>query len=223
MSSDPPPEAPGRRPKARPGPPSGKRAQNRRERERALRDAGVRLFLERGIEAVTVDDLARAAGMAKGNFYRYSQDKTDLVAAIMAEVGSEVRAALGACAEAVEQAHDPAVLTRAYEALAAALAAAMLGHLPAVRLYLQERRAPDVGARGPICRLAEEVEDGAIRLTEVAVDHGLLRVPDPRISALAVVGAVEELALAVVQGRLTAPPQEIGATLIHLVLSGLRG
>ena len=91
-----------------------------------------------------------------------------------------------------------------------------------LRLYLQESRAPAAGARAPIRALADRVRQRSIDLTEVAVDHGLLRIPDPRISALAVVGAVETLGWAVLSGHLDAPRHEIAGTLISLVLSGIR-
>jgi hypothetical protein len=91
-----------------------------------------------------------------------------------------------------------------------------------ILLYLQESRAPAVGARVPIVELAEELAAGSIRLTKVACDHGLLRVQDPRVSALAVVGAVERLALAVMRGKLETSPTEISQTLIQLVLDGIR-
>src|SRR5210317_2345369 len=62
-------------PVERPGAVGGKRDLNRRQRVQDLIDAGLSLFLERGIEAVTIDEVARKAGMAKGNFYRYFRDK----------------------------------------------------------------------------------------------------------------------------------------------------
>ena len=47
-------------------------------------------------------------------------------------------------------------------------------------------------------------------------------VSDPRVSALAVVGAVEALALAVVRDRLDAPPEEIARIVISMVMDGIR-
>ena len=78
--------------------PEGKRARNRRERTEALVNAGLELFLERGVEVVTIDELAKAAGMAKGNFYRYFDDKRALVDAILAPIASDVRTAMRRCA-----------------------------------------------------------------------------------------------------------------------------
>lgn len=216
------PLPPGRKPKERPGPPGGKRDLNRRRRIEQLSQAGLTLFLERGVDAVTIDDIAREAGTAKGNFYRYFTDKQNLVQQILEPVEDTLRAAFDRCEDALEDAHDDASLFAAYQLLAVGLIPLALGHGDIVRLYLQNTRAPASGARAPLRSLADEVRGRAVDLTEFAVDHGLLRIPDPRISALAVVGAVEQLTFSVLDGELDAPPDRIAGTLISLVLSGIR-
>ena len=69
----------------RPGPPGGVRDTNRLKKSQAIRDAALLLFLERGIEGVSVDDIMKAAKMAKGSFYRYFADQTALVDDLMAQ------------------------------------------------------------------------------------------------------------------------------------------
>ena len=51
-------------------------------RRRDLMDAGERILVRKGIAATTVDDVTRAAGVAKGTFYLYFPSKEDLVAAL---------------------------------------------------------------------------------------------------------------------------------------------
>jgi len=213
----------GKLPPERPGQPGGKRDRNRRRRIAQLREAGLALFLERGVEPVTIDDIAREAGTAKGNFYRYFEDKADLVAGIMEPAEVAMRESLDRCEAMLEEAHDEPSLFAAYQSLAVGLIPLALGEPDVVRLYLQDSRAPAAGARAPIRAIADDVRTRAVHLTEVATDAGLLRIPDPRISALAVVGAVEQLAWSLLSGQLDAPPDEIGKTLISLVLDGIRG
>lgn len=224
-NDDPRPELPKpeRLPAERPGQPGGKRDRNRKARTEALASAGLRLFLERGVDAVTIDDIAKEAGTAKGNFYRYFTDKGDLVQGILDPLGTRVREAMERCEEALEEADDDASLFRAYQALALTLIPVTVQHPDVVRLYLQESRAPSAGARAPIRALADEIRERAIDLTEFAVEHQLLRIPDSRVSALAVIGAVEQLAFTVLSGELELPPDQIAGTLISLVLSGIRG
>src|SRR5258706_153478 len=69
------PTPPAGAPLERPGPEGGARDSNRRERIRSLLTAGLSLFLEEGIERVTIDQIAERAEMAKGGFYRYFRDK----------------------------------------------------------------------------------------------------------------------------------------------------
>jgi AcrR family transcriptional regulator len=55
-------------------------APQRSERTRAaIREAANRLFLERGVDATTVDAICAAAGISKGTFYLYFHRKEDLL------------------------------------------------------------------------------------------------------------------------------------------------
>jgi AcrR family transcriptional regulator len=209
-------------PAERPGPAGGKRDRNRRAKVAAISTAALELFLTEGIEVVTIDRIAQAAGVAKGSFYRYFGDKTDLVDALFSVLAPTVREAFERCAAALEAASGPADLAPAYEALAVSLAEAFLEHPGLVRLYLQESRAPAVGARAPVRALADEIAARAIQLTEAAHAHGLLRPIDPRVTSLTVVGAVERLLFDVLVAQQALDPVTVAEGLITLVLDGIR-
>jgi hypothetical protein len=59
-------------------------------------------------------------------------------------------------------------------------------------------------------------------LSQLAADQNLVVVSDPRVSALAVLGAVEALALASVRNQIQMDPVETTKGLISIVLEGLR-
>jgi AcrR family transcriptional regulator len=206
----------------RPGAFGGKRDVNRRKRVQDLIDSGLSLFLERGIEAVTIDEVAREAGMAKGNFYRYFRDKADLVEAVIEPVASTTREAIQACDEDLRQANGRDDAVAAYGQLGNRLIGALSMYPDAMCLYLQERRAPATTARQAISDLATELDDRAMTLSQVAVDRNLVVVSDPRVSAVAVLGAVEALALASVRKQVKMDPIETTKSLISIVLEGLR-
>ena len=206
----------------RPGAVGGKRDLNRRKRVQDLIDAGLSLFLERGIEAVTIDEVAREAGMAKGNFYRYFRDKADLVEAVVEPVASTTRAALEQCHTQLNEANGYDEVVTAYGALGNRLMGALAMHPDAMCLYLQERRAPATTARQAISDLAKELDDRAVVLSKAAADREFVSVSDPRISALAVLGAVEALALASVRNQVQLDPVETTKRLVSIVLEGLR-
>ena len=206
---------------SRPGLPGGRRDENRKARTEALGKAALALFLERGIEAVTIDEIARSAGVAKGSFYRYFDDKAALVAWLVDPVARQMRDAFARTEARLSAAKDRAGAYTAYQELALALVPLAIFHFDVVRLYLQESRAPSRGARAPIAALVQTVDEGSVRLSQVAVDHGLVAVDDPRITAFATVGAIEQLAMSVLRGRLDASPPEIVSTLIRMILDGV--
>jgi AcrR family transcriptional regulator len=209
-------------PVERPGAFGGKRDINRRKRVQDLIEAGLSLFLERGIEAVTIDEVAREAGMAKGNFYRYFRDKADLVEAVIEPVASSTREAVQACDDRLREADGRDDAVAAYGELGNRLIGALAMHPDAMCLYLQERRAPATTARQAISDLATDLDDRAMALSQVAADRQLVAISDPRVSAIAVLGAVEALALASVRNQVQMDPIETTKSLISIVLEGLQ-
>lgn len=209
-------------PGKRPGKAGGKRDENRRRRSETLAQAALELFLERGIEDVTIDEIAERAGTAKGNFYRYFDDKAQLVEALVVPMANLVRKAMRSCAVDLGKSKTPDDVSEAYGKLAATLGMAALEHRDVVRLYLQEHRGPATEARAALRKLEADMTSAAFRLSEAAVKHGVVEVADPRISALAVVGAVEHIALLILRGDLDLSIVDVAGTLIRMVLDGLR-
>lgn len=215
-----PPQLPGERP----GPIGGKRDQNRRARTQSLLDAAQRLFLEHGIESVSIDDITREASVAKGSFYRYFHDKEDLVRAAFEPGRTRV---LGAFTRAERKLRDMGTTStdrvrRAYTRLGRELAAALMSEPEVTRLYLQESRAPAVHARVPIRELEREIAAAALRLSELAFSHGLLRRVPPQVSTLAVIGATERMLHAYFSGDLKIEPTVALQGLVSIVLDGMR-
>ena len=211
-----------RKKQLRPGPEGGVRDTNRRERSKVLCDAGLRLFLVHGIDGVTIDDITSEAGVAKGSFYRYFDDKAALVDALLAPVRGELLGGLATCARALEAARNVEAMFDAYRAVARLLAGAVLTHSGVVRLYLQESRGAPSGARSKISELSDQIAKQAILVTRKAHTHKLLRPVHPAVSALAVVGAVERLLLAVLREEDVGNPLEIPDALTSIILDGLR-
>jgi AcrR family transcriptional regulator len=69
------------------------RADAARNRRRVL-DAAAVLFAERGVDAVSMDDVVAAAGVGKGTLYRRFGDKSGLAAAVLDEKERELQAAI---------------------------------------------------------------------------------------------------------------------------------
>lgn len=76
--------------------PEGLRARKRRQTGERISHAAMTLFLERGFEATTVDDIAAAADVSKRGFFDYFPTKEDVVAAWQDEFGERLAAAVSA-------------------------------------------------------------------------------------------------------------------------------
>ena len=74
-------------------PPGRRRATSRQE----LEAAAFRLFAERGFEATTVEDIARAAGIGRRTFFRYFPSKNDVPWGAFEDELQQMRAQLKAC------------------------------------------------------------------------------------------------------------------------------
>lgn len=68
----------------------GKRLNKQIAKNNQLLDAAYQLFLEQGFESVSIQEIADRAGVAKGTFYLYFQDKEDLRRHIIAKKSNEL-------------------------------------------------------------------------------------------------------------------------------------
>jgi AcrR family transcriptional regulator len=81
----------------------------RRDRTRlALIRAGQKLFSERPIDVVSIDDIVQAADVGRGSFYNHFTDKDEFEREIVAEARREMETAIGA---ATASEPDPALRT----------------------------------------------------------------------------------------------------------------
>ena len=88
-------------------PTAARRQREREARKEAILKAASDLFVARGIEATTVDDIARACDLAKGTVYRYFTSKDEIAFTLLLEDSetllAALRAALDPARPAVEQ------------------------------------------------------------------------------------------------------------------------
>jgi len=208
--------------KRRPGPPGGARDQNRQTKQRALQDAALMLFLERGIEATSIDDITRGARMAKAGFYRYFKDKAALVEALFEPVFQRFEKALLTCSKALETADDRTAMFEAYREVGGTIALLVIEYPGQLRLYLQESRGAAGESQKKVVEFAARVSAFAVEITKKAHRHGILRPIHATVSAYAVVGAAERLLLAVLKDEDVGNPLEIPEQLTSLILDGLR-
>jgi AcrR family transcriptional regulator len=214
--------APKSKPAPRPGQPGGVRDLNRQAKVKALQDAALLLFLQNGVEGVSVDDITQAAGVAKGSFYRYFEDQAALVESLVAPVRTLMLDAMSEVDQVLETAKERTLQFDAYKKIGSVLATLLMEHPGTVKLYLQECRAPAVGARKPLVELSEKIAKSAITMTVRAQKLGIFKPFPPAVSALTVVGASERLILGVLQEEeALGNPLEIPNALVKLIFDGI--
>lgn len=72
----------------------GLRARKRRETMERITQAGIRLFLDRGYEATTLDDIAGAAAISRRSFFNYFSSKDDILISLQSGMGSMIANAI---------------------------------------------------------------------------------------------------------------------------------
>jgi AcrR family transcriptional regulator len=70
-------------------PVESRRERNKADRRRRIFDAAMRLFVERGFEVVTVEQIAAAADAGKGTFFNYFPTKTHVLLEYHARIARE--------------------------------------------------------------------------------------------------------------------------------------
>jgi AcrR family transcriptional regulator len=63
----------------------------------AIWDAAIDLFVDKGFDETTVDDIAAAAGVSRRSFFRYFASKGDLMGQGIVEYGTALSELIGAC------------------------------------------------------------------------------------------------------------------------------
>ncbi len=152
------------------------------ERKQQLLDCAARLFAERGYADTRVIDIVRAAGVAKGLFYWYFENKEQLFQELADDIRMRLRRSQG---EAIDPAADPLTRLRQGAEASVRFMAINAPFFSLLEVENIDRRFVDVLRQGTevhVADVATHIRDGIAR--------GLIRVDDPTLLARGVVGIV---------------------------------
>lgn len=198
----------------------GKREDNKARKRADLEQEALNLFLCQGFAATSVEQVAAAAGVARGTFYLYFDDKESLFRELAAQVLDPATDALLAAQEALAASESVESAQAAYLQLGVALAEAIRDNPLVAKLYYREQRNP--GPVGDWLRSRSGQLDRFVEaLVAALMDRGLLRPAPPRTVALAILGAVDRLTYAWLEGADLGEPELITGEVVRLFAQGL--
>jgi AcrR family transcriptional regulator len=178
------------------------------ERKQQLLDAAARLFAEQGYAATRVVDIVEAAGVAKGLFYWYFENKE----ALFRELASEIRRRLRRQQAAAIDDSAPA-LVRILQGTVASVVF-MAENAPFFSLLeVEGRNVSDVLRQGT----EQHLQDISVLILDGQRDGTVTQDEPAELLALAVVGTVGQFSHFHRTGRIDLPLAELSGYVARLV------
>ncbi len=188
------------------------------ERRAQLIEAAGRVFAQKGYHAATVDDITRAASVAKGTYYLYFQEKREIFyevirgfLALIKAIGSSVTAAArdgGFVAQAERAAHE---LMRVF-----------LDNRELARLAYRESMGLDPELETLVRGFYREIAEIEAANVRLGIELGLFRPVDPLLVAYTHIGMVERVLLELLEDPAALPaPDTIVKEMVSLAFEGL--
>lgn len=184
---------------------SAKRMQDRRD---SILAAAKQVFAEKGFEATSIADIARAAGISDGLAYRYFQGKRDLLNEVLRAFYDRTMLDLEVIAS-----RDAPFETRLHDIIHRHLFA-FVADADLCRLFISEVRTASDYQGSPVHELNRRYTSILVRIIEAGVANGEVRGDiDIRLVRDVIFGAIEHRSWAAVNGR----PLDVDATARNLV------
>ncbi len=184
-----------------------KRSERTERTRAALIAAGRRLFCERPVDAVAIDDIVQAAEVSKGSFYNHFEDRDALVRAVTGDVRARVEAAVArANADVEDPAHRMA---------------------RAVCVYLRyalddpERAGVLVRIYSGHVSLSTPLNQGLVKDVSQGIAAGRFQVPTTESAVLLVMGVAQLSLIRIVQEPIQSVAVSLAQQMCALLLRGL--
>ncbi len=188
------------------------------ERRLQLVQAAQEVFAQRGYHAATVDDITRAAGVAKGTFYLYFQEKRE----IYYEVIRAFLQLIKDIGRSVALAPRGADFYSRCEHAANELMKVFVDNREMARLAYRESMGLDPELERLIRTFYREIAEVEASNIRVGIELGVFRQVDPLLVAYAHIGMVERVLLAMLEEDSGLPaPEAIVKEIMAIAFQGL--
>jgi AcrR family transcriptional regulator len=191
------------------------------ERRQQLLEAARTLFAEKGYHDTTVDDITRAADVAKGTFYLYFSEKREIYLEV-------IRSFLTVIKEFVDlvtaQTPSPVEYFEKVRSGAVGLLEMLQQNRELARLAYREALGVDEELTAMLRRFYREIAEAEVRNLELAMQLGMVRRCHPLVVAYMHLGLVERVVLEMLERPDDFPPaQQIVDELLRTGYEGIRG
>jgi len=179
-------------------------------------------FAERGYHETTVEDITRAAGVAKGTFYLYFEEKREIFLAIIRDLLDTIKA-IGVGIRAATPGEHPLAFIERTEDAALKLMEIFQDNRALARLAYRESMGMDPALEAMLREFYRDTAEVDARNIRAAQQLGILRDCDPMLAAYAHIGMIERVLLTMLEApELFPEPKELIRQMIRLAYEGLR-
>jgi len=189
-----------------------------RDNQARILQAALSVFSQQGFQRARLEEIARAAGVAKGTLYYNFEDKGRLFAAAVAE-GAE---ALVRGGQAVRDSGEP--FLEHLRVLVDTITRPYIRHRDLALIWLREGVGEATGEATRVARGARERVVGF--LADLLVEGqalGYVRPGDPRLSALALIGMLDALCDEHLRAPRDVSAEQVVDRVYEIVRGGLAG
>jgi AcrR family transcriptional regulator len=188
-------------------------------RTREILDAARRLLQSRGVESVTMEEIAAAAGVAKGTIYLYFQGKEDLIQDLITQVGEHMLADI----EAIVQGSGTPL--EKIQQVAALLLDYLMRERALFPAYARDLLRGGRGTATPYWQHLQEMEEKFVtmvtRLFADGIESGQFLPADPRLLTFLLRGMVRAVGYFQMSAGQDTAVKEALPVLLTLLSSGL--
>ncbi len=199
----------------------GASGQGATERRQQLLDAARTLFAERGYHETTVDDITRAADVAKGTFYLYFSEKREIYVEVIRSFLDVIK---GFVDLVTEQTPSPSDYFDRVRRGAVGLLEMLQQNRQLARLAYREALGVDEQLTALLQTFYREIADLEVKNLELAMELGVVRKCHPLVVAYMHIGLTERVILEMLERPDDFPPiEQIVDELLRTGYEGLRG
>jgi len=190
---------------------------SKEERRRELLDAARDVFVQKGFQAATIDDIALEASVARGTFYLYFDDKRAVFEALV----DRFLVAIGQCVKSIELGPDAPPPVDQLRANIRRVVEQCLAEPTIVKLALFDATGLDPDLDEKLHGFYEGLRTLIDESLQQGQELGMVRPGDRRVMVAVGLGGLKEVLVDAVEGRIAADADALTEEIMRFLAGGL--